>query len=1006
MCRRAYGEIRLHRPLGDQLPLFLQHLPGQRTRVAGYDDTLTPEQVAAMMPTAAHVAGSRAGFYLGHTLTGSRQPVRFNLREGSDSDRNTTILSVGALGSGKTTLDQKLKYEGFLQGARVIDCDPKGDHRFHLLEEVAPHTECVTLQARPGAAGRARPAAGGARASAPGRRRVVPARSAAGQGRAGVGDGGRGRGRPRAAALARADLPGGGARAGEGDETDAQVGKTLEVYARSGLTQLGFADPAVKLPPVGHSQVTYLPIRDLPGPEPGTRRSEYSQAERVGEQIVRLIAMFAMHLMGAERERLKLFSFDEGWRLLGDPVGRQLLASLQRMGRSELAVPIISHAARDRCAGRRARVAGEPDRGDVRVRDALGGGGGAGACSCWGSTPRTGGCARACSSSTRGAACSATTPAGWRRSRSTWWCRRCCARSRRLPGSPDGGGQARRSGVCGRVRVRGGAHVGVWRTGGERCQASPRRGAWSDPGKSRSNSATRPETPTPTRAPAAAKNAPATGPPRAPSAPLSSGGAGLSPEEEASASALAEWRRPAGGQRAGQPAVRERASAELSPAEREQLPHLGLRGGAGADGQLRVRRAHRHRRARTGGNDLTRTVQNLVQWGWTLLVAVVHGVIVMLEWCYTIDLLDSSAMGGVTQGLRETQATFTQPWLVLVLAVAAVLALYHGLVRRQVSETVGQALLMLAMMVAGLWVIVNPLGHRRRARRVGQRGQPGHARRGGCGHARTIPTARWRTAWEASSAAAIGGRGATWSSATCAGARTRASSTASAAQDGALEDRARMSGRTSAAAQSAELLRGARTNGELFLALPANGPERNSINDPARCSTCCAAARRTMPGPTAGEAEFRTEGGTGWRVVGLCLDLDRRAGHDAAARLHRAAPARRGDREPVLPAAGAGGGARAGAGRRRARGVSRAGRRGCSGRCVEADLLVSARRRAADAANVARAHRARLVRAVAARLGDVVGSVPPAPSGAGLRPGQHRAELARTRRRDAAGVER
>ena len=57
---------------------------------------------------------------------------------------------------------------------------------------------------------------------------------------------------------------------------------------------------------------------------------------------MRLIAMFAMHLMGAERARLKVFSFDEGWRLLGDPVGRMLLASLQRMGRSELAVPIIS----------------------------------------------------------------------------------------------------------------------------------------------------------------------------------------------------------------------------------------------------------------------------------------------------------------------------------------------------------------------------------------------------------------------------------------------------------------------------------------------------------------------------------------------------------------------------------------------------------------------------------------------------------------------------------------
>lgn len=35
-------------------------------------------------------------------------------------------------------------------------------------------------------------------------------------------------------------------------------------------------------------------------------------------------------------------SFDEGWRLLGDPIGRSLLSALQRMGRSELAVPIIS----------------------------------------------------------------------------------------------------------------------------------------------------------------------------------------------------------------------------------------------------------------------------------------------------------------------------------------------------------------------------------------------------------------------------------------------------------------------------------------------------------------------------------------------------------------------------------------------------------------------------------------------------------------------------------------
>ncbi len=342
MCRRAYGEIRLHRPLGDQLQLFFQHLPGQRTRLAGYDDTLTPEQAAAMMPTATHEAGSRRGFYLGHTLSGSRQPVIFNLREGSDTNRNATILSVGALGSGKTTLAQKLKYEGFLQGARVVDCDPKGDHRFHLLPDVAPHVECVTLRPDPALRGmldplRVAPEHLRQDAAISFLRDLLPGRAEPAWETAVVGAVDRVITRssdPTCREVVRA--------LEQGDDTDVKVGKALDVYARSGLTQLGFADPQVKLPPVGDRQVTYLPIRDLPAPPPGMPRSEYSQAERVGEQIVRLIAMFAMHLMGSERGRLKLFSFDEGWRLLGDPVGRTLLASLQRMGRSELAVPIIS----------------------------------------------------------------------------------------------------------------------------------------------------------------------------------------------------------------------------------------------------------------------------------------------------------------------------------------------------------------------------------------------------------------------------------------------------------------------------------------------------------------------------------------------------------------------------------------------------------------------------------------------------------------------------------------
>ncbi|HEY1833807.1 MAG TPA: ATP-binding protein [Solirubrobacteraceae bacterium] len=342
LCRRAYGRVRLHRPLGAQLALFSQHLPGQRARVAGYDDTLTAGQVAAMMPDATHAAGSRRGLYLGHTLSGSRQPVLFNLREGSDEDRNTAILSLGSLGAGKTTLAQKLAYEAFLSGARVIDCDPKGDHRFHLLEDVAPHVEQISLRADPAMRGMLDPLCVAPNhlrhdAAVAFMRDLLPVRAEPSWETALVRSVDRVISRalrPTCLEVVKGLL--------DGDPVEREVGRTLETYARSGLTQLGFADALAPPPSVGLKQVTYLAIRDLPVPLSGTRRSEYSLAERVGEQVVRLIAMFAMQLMGEERERLKVFSFDEGWRLLGDPVGRSLLVSLQRMGRSDLAVPIIS----------------------------------------------------------------------------------------------------------------------------------------------------------------------------------------------------------------------------------------------------------------------------------------------------------------------------------------------------------------------------------------------------------------------------------------------------------------------------------------------------------------------------------------------------------------------------------------------------------------------------------------------------------------------------------------
>ena len=72
-----------------------------------------------------------------HGVHGRRPPARaFDLREASRTDRPPTIALLGTLGGGKTQALQLLLYHALVQGARIVDIDPKGDHRFHLLPEV------------------------------------------------------------------------------------------------------------------------------------------------------------------------------------------------------------------------------------------------------------------------------------------------------------------------------------------------------------------------------------------------------------------------------------------------------------------------------------------------------------------------------------------------------------------------------------------------------------------------------------------------------------------------------------------------------------------------------------------------------------------------------------------------------------------------------------------------------------------------------------------------------
>jgi hypothetical protein len=289
---------------------------------------------------------------------------------------------------------------------------------------------------------------------------------------------------------------------------------------------------------------------------------------------------------------------------------------------------------------------------------------------------------------------------------------------------------------------------------------------------------------------------------------------------------------------------------------------------------------------------------------WTALVWAVHALVVMLEWCFEIDLFNS-ASSGLGRGLRAMQAAFTDPWLPMALAVASVLVLYHGLIRRRVAETLGEALVMGAMMAGGVWIIVDPTGT------IGALGEwanraslgtlavtatgtptgPGRALGGSLG---TLFAAAIEVPWCYLEFGDVG-----WCrEPSRLDPRLRAAGLKIAAEETSQIGCASSSiappppgvtlppsvaalvscvpagsAQARALEHSAELLRDARSNGAIFLALPANGPARNSINEQGSLlRTLCQSSEATScRGPTAAQAEFRTDDGTWPRLGGLLL---------------------------------------------------------------------------------------------------------------------------------------
>ena len=565
--------------------------------------------------------------------------------------------------------------------------------------------------------------------------------------------------------------------------------------------------------------------------------------------------------MAAERERLKIFSFDEGWRLLKDPVGRGLLASLQRMGRSELAVPIIStQLVADMLIGERDSF--ENLLGATFVFGLRSEAEAARALTLLGLDPEDEAAPPAPAGARRGAM---PVSRPQRPHRGDSGGRRPTALLRALSttpalGEPGSGGPAVEGASAPAANRQGcvppSAVVGTLALAGERA-----RHAVVPAGSARAHAAAR--TGNVARAPS--------GPPLVSGV----GVGGVLKEESAEA-------QPAAG---GDPLVENGLGSPLCGASARELSPSAARNCSTADfvaAQAPTANYAFDVNIDTGllglgSGAISAAIQDiLVMPAWMMIVWVVHALLVALEWSFTLDLLDSPTISAVGHALHETQTSFTRPWLMLALAVASVLAVYHGLIRRRVSETVGQTALMLAMTVGGLWVVSDPAGT------VGALADwADRASLGAFGAvAEGTPSGSVVTLADGIAEVFAVTIEPTW----C---YMEFGEVAWCHDPSRLDPRLRAAGLTianelqhesaaergQAEARSAELLRAARTNGQLFLALPANGAQRNSIGASGSLlsAICQSSSVTTCRGPTAGEAEFRAQGGTISRCMGLAL---------------------------------------------------------------------------------------------------------------------------------------
>jgi hypothetical protein len=109
-------------------------------------------------------------------------------------------------------------------------------------------------------------------------------------------------------------------------------------------------------------------------------------------------------------------------------------------------------------------------------------------------------------------------------------------------------------------------------------------------------------------------------------------------------------------------------------------------------------------------NNLFAAIQSVGALLWLGLVYALKGVLLLLEWAFSLDLLNE-AMGSVRGALEQLhERVLGTPWFMAAIAIAGLWGIWRGLVQRQTIQTATGLAATVALMLCALVVIRDPAG--------------------------------------------------------------------------------------------------------------------------------------------------------------------------------------------------------------------------------------------------------------------------------------------------------